>query len=453
MNNPYQPQPGQYSHAQNIQHIHSPGGDGQGTTHGNRQILGPQGQAATFASASSTTTTTTSQQYTVTPNHQHAPGTYPLPNLQLTSSGSSSTGQLQHMQQQQPSPYLSIQQPTVQPGHNAMHVPYQQLYPSGTHNTAQSQYVRQQQQQQFTTPQPQMPHQQAVHQLQSHDTVMSPQPLMLPSTDQLSTSVGTPTAQVYQQPQISQHPPVFQQPPLNSPVILEQPQQSSSVNYTQLWQPQQATGSNYSQLMQAAPTTDTSSSAMTTTTTATRTETYKGANAGGEARKQAETRGNGEVQRFEQRVQKLIKSIGTCPSGAPWYNGVDGYLCAEGIHFLYHKDIDKAFKQPGWIPRVTWVNTLIDPEATSSGQYHITHPPPTAFDQPMHRVHRLFMSTVRRMGIFVLRGIELEGLRKKGCNDECLRGLETQSVEETDRHLRWQGYDPNATRHAMFRDH
>jgi hypothetical protein len=49
--------------------------------------------------------------------------------------------------------------------------------------------------------------------------------------------------------------------------------------------------------------------------------------------------------------------------GRPWYNSFEGYMCGEGIHFLYHKDIDTAFKKPGWLPQVTWVNTWGDPEA------------------------------------------------------------------------------------------
>jgi len=200
--------------------------------------------------------------------------------------------------------------------------------------------------------------------------------------------------------------------------------------------------------MQAAPPVDTSSNVVTTTTT--RTETYKGANAGGEARKQAEAKGEEEVQRFEKKVQKLIKRICPCPMNAPWYNGVDEYLCGEGIHYLYHKDIDKAFARPGWLLRVTWVNTFDDPEALGSGSWYAVHPPAVAFREPMHRVHKNFMQAARRSGGFVLQGDEGNGMRNSGCDDECLRGLESVSEAESHRHLRENGYDPYATRHAMF---
>ena len=201
--------------------------------------------------------------------------------------------------------------------------------------------------------------------------------------------------------------------------------------------------------MQAAPSVDTSSNVVTTTTT--RTETYKGANAGGEARKQAEAKGEQEVQRFEQKVQELIRRIGPCPLQAPWYNAVDGYLCGGGTHFLYHKDIDKAFKQPGWIPRVTWVNTFGDPEAQWSGTWITIHPPPVAYHEPMHSVHKDFMRRVHMIGTFVLEEGEGGDMRAKGCDDECLRGLETVSKKESHRRLRQNGFEPTATRHALFR--
>jgi hypothetical protein len=207
-------------------------------------------------------------------------------------------------------------------------------------------------------------------------------------------------------------------------------------------------GNDFSQLMQAAPPIDTSSNVVTTTTT--RTEAYKGANAGGKARKQAEAKGEKEVQRFERKVQKLIKSICPCPMNAAWYNGLEGYICGEGIHYLYHKDIDKAFAQPGWLPRITWVNTFNDPEALGSGTWYHVHPPPVAFHEPMHRVHRKFMQDAKKIGEFVLNRGEGEDLRKSGYDGECLRGIETVSKAEAHRHLRNNGYNPYATRHAMF---
>lgn len=200
--------------------------------------------------------------------------------------------------------------------------------------------------------------------------------------------------------------------------------------------------------MQAAPPANTSSNVITTTTT--RTEIYKGANAGGKARKQAEAKGEREVQLFEQKIWKLIKRICPCPMNAPWYNGPKVYICGEGIHYLYHKDIDKAFAQPGWLPQVTWVNIFNDPEASGSGTLHIVHPPPVAFHEPMHRVHRIFLHTARRDGTFMLVEGERDGLRKSGCDDESLRDLVSVSKTEAHRHLRQNGYNPYATRHAMF---
>jgi hypothetical protein len=200
------------------------------------------------------------------------------------------------------------------------------------------------------------------------------------------------------------------------PHILQQSQQAPTIDFTQLLEsypsPQQVPKSDFSQLMQAAPLVDTSSEVVTTTTT--RTETYKGANTGGKARKQAEAKGGKEVQRFEQRVQKLIQRICPCPMNAPWYNGVEGYLCGEGIHYLYHKDIDKAFTQPGWLPAVTWVNTFSDPEALGSGSFRIVHPPPVAYHEPMHRVHRNFMQAVRKIGRFVMQKGNGNTLREQG---------------------------------------
>jgi hypothetical protein len=240
----------------------------------------------------------------------------------------------------------------------------------------------------------------------------------------------------------------------NQQQIYQQPQQPPAIDFTQLLESspatQQVPGIDFSQLMQAAPLVDTSSNSVITTTT--RTETYKGANAGGKARRQAEAKGEKELRSFEQKVQKLIKRICPCPMNAPWYNGVDGYICGEGIHYLYHKDIDKAFAQPGWLPPVTWVNTLKDPEARGSGTFRVVHPPLVAFHEPMHRVHRNFMQAARRDGNFeiVKSGRKRDGLQGSGCDDECLKGIDTVSKAESHRHLRENGFDPYATRHAMF---
>ena len=80
--------------------------------------------------------------------------------------------------------------------------------------------------------------------------------------------------------------------------MYQQPQQPPPIDFTQLLAPppapQQVPGNDFSQLMQAAPPVETSTSVVTTTTT--RTETYKGANAGGEARKKAEGNERAEVR-------------------------------------------------------------------------------------------------------------------------------------------------------------
>jgi hypothetical protein len=40
--------------------------------------------------------------------------------------------------------------------------------------------------------------------------------------------------------------------------------------------------------------------------------------------------------------------------------------------------------------------------------------------------------------------------REPGCNEECLRGVDIVSKAEAHRHLRENGFDPSATRHAIF---
>jgi hypothetical protein len=246
----------------------------------------------------------------------------------------------------------------------------------------------------------------------------------------------------YPQPQVSSQPPLLDG------------LQPRTIDFSQLVQspprPQQSTPNDFSQLMQATPPANATSSVITTTTThSKKTETYKGANAGGKARKEAESKGDVEVQRFESKVQKLIKDIGVCPMGRPWYNSFEGYMCGEGIHFLYHKDIDKALKKPGWLPQVTWVNTWDDPEAQNSGLFFAMHPPQIAFDQPMHRMHAEFLRTSKLMGCQT--GEESKKKSKlQGCTAECFRGAELIPKEEVKRLSRAQGFDPNATRHAMF---
>lgn len=407
MDSHYQPQPGQYSQPQIIQSPQILNANGPATAYDNHQFHGPQASEATTSS-----TTAITQQYTV-------PSAPPMSAAAISVSSARRTGRSgsglssnfyygyepicsasTYTQNQQPmvsrvSQQPSILQPQLQPRvmlqQPKQHLPQHYSIASGMQYSDQSQQMTQQQQQQ----------------------------------------------QMFQKS-----------------IIPQQPQQPPAIDFTQLLEsspaPQQVPGNDFSQLMQAAPPVNTSSSVVTTTTT--RTEFYKGANAGGKARKQAEAKGEKEVQRFEQKVRKLIRSICPCPMNAPWYNGMDGYICGEGIHFLYHKDIDRAFAQPGWMPRVTWVNTLNDPEARGSGTFRFVHPPPIAFHEPMHRIHRNFMQAVRRDGSFEIQasGSEGDGLQGSGCDDECMRGIDTVSKAESHRHLRENGFNPHATRHAMF---
>lgn len=212
--------------------------------------------------------------------------------------------------------------------------------------------------------------------------------------------------------------------------------------------PQQSSAIDFRQLMQAAPTDNASVSAVTSTTT-TRTETYGDAHAGGNARKQAEASGDVEVRRFEEKVQTLITRTGACPLGRPWYNHAIGYLCAEGIHFIYHEDIDMAFERPGWLPQVTYANTFADPSFRVSGALCAVHPQPVDFHEPMHHVHRNFMRAIRESGSFdISSDYSVEEL---GCGDECLRGIERNSQQVRDSRLLRDGFNPYATRRRMFR--
>lgn len=306
--------PGQYSQPQTVQPNQPPNananGHAQATAYPTSQF---DAQASAITSSSSTTTTT--QQYDVSsdPQYLQQPLRYLPPAIgmgvghqqQSSTTGTSHLVQTQYLQNQQPS---TVSQPQV-----SQHPP-----------------ILQPQLQQSATLQ------QTQQQLPQHLSMASG----MQYSDQ-SQSVAHQQQQMYQQPQ-----------------------QPSTIDFTQLLVSppplQQVPGNDFSQLMQAAPPGSTSSSVVTTTTT--RTETYKGSNAGGEARKKAEARGEQEIQRFEEKVQKLIRRICPCPMGAQWYNSPQGYMCAEGIHFLYHEDIDRAFKRPGWIPRVTWVNTTNNPD-------------------------------------------------------------------------------------------
>jgi hypothetical protein len=60
------------------------------------------------------------------------------------------------------------------------------------------------------------------------------------------------------------------------------------------------------------------------------------------------------------------------------------------------------------------------------------------------------MQAARRSGIFEMQAREENSSREPGCNEECLRGVDIVSKAEAHRHLRENGFDPSATRHAIF---
>jgi hypothetical protein len=406
MNNQYQHQSWQQPYLPNTQPTQPISATGQGPIPQSHQYpgSGPQTQAATYTSNS---TTTTQQQTTTTSSNL-------LNNVYIPA----------YQQSVSPNPQYPDQ---------SQNLVYQQQVVSQWPNESQQYMVPQ--------PSPAPAPQQVPPQYQQQQQVVqsSPQPPLI--TQDLPQYQQQPTLK-YPQPQVSSQPPLldFQHP--------------AKVDFSQLTQalpgPQKSTSNDFSQLMRAAPPTNATSSVVTTTTThSKKTETYSGTNAGGKARKQVESKGDKEVQRFESKVQKLIKDIGVCPTGRSWYNSFEGYMCGEGIHFLYHKDIDKAFKQPGWLPQVTWVNTWGNPEAQNSGLVYSMHPPQVVFDQPMHRVHAESFRSAKMMGS--VQDIESkEKAKLQGCTAECFRGATWVSREQMKRDSRARGFDPNATRHAMF---
>lgn len=259
--------------------------------------------------------------------------------------------------------------------------------------------------------------------------------------------------QVYQNgPLPNAHTTYQQQAQLNTQIDNTMSEPKQPADFTQLMKATPGQNpppvNDFTHLMQAAPLVDESSNSTTTTTT-TKVESYIGADAGGQARKAAEAKGDKELKVFEEKVQTLFRSVKVCPMNWPWYNMEDGYLYAEGIHFLHHKDIDMAFKLPGWRPEVMLVNTWHDPSSQVSGTYHPLHPPPIDYFQPMHRAHKLFIQQAKTIGVYnTTRG---KGMDSSGCvAAACLDGIEECTNEETDRRLRAEGYTPGASRHFLF---
>jgi hypothetical protein len=409
--------------------------NGQGPIPQSHQYTGsgPQTQAATYTS----NFTTTTQQQTTTTTSNHMNNAYIPAYQQPVSPNLQYTGQPQNLLYQQQAVFqwphgtqqLMVSQPQQAPVPQQVPPQYQQ----------QSQIVQSHETQKILLPQQSPAPAPQQYQQQQQVVQSSSQPPWI--TQDLPQHQQQPMLK-YPQPQVSSQPPLIDL------------QQARTIDLGQLVQPppgpQQSTAKDFSQLMQAAPLANATSSVVSTTTThSKKTEMYRGANAGGKARKQAESKGDHEVQRFGSKVQKLIKDTGVCPMGRPWYNSFEGYMCGEGIHFLYHKDIDMASKKPGWLPGVTWVNTWDDPEARNSGSFYAMHPPQIAFDQPMHRVHAAFLRTSRIIGC-VTGDDGQEKAKLQGCTAKCFRGTGLVSGKELDRMTREQGFDPNATRHAMF---
>lgn len=186
------------------------------------------------------------------------------------------------------------------------------------------------------------------------------------------------------------------------------------------------------------------------TTTQTTTERYKGEHAGGTARAEAARTGSQALTRFEQTVQTLLRHVGNCPSGHPWYVTDNGYLCAEGWHFVYHTDIDKAFQQPGWRPPVVHCNLPAgaDPEADATGFLVAIHPPPIDYWQPMHRAHAAMMMTMKMQGYGW--GGETEKA-KVSSKCECFDRLGMPTNHDSMRRLRQAGFRPELSSHGKIR--
>jgi hypothetical protein len=104
----------------------------------------------------------------------------------------------------------------------------------------------------------------------------------------------------------------------------------------------------------------------TTTTTQTRTELYKGTNDGGEMRKLTEAKGELAVKQFEKDVAVMLQCFVPVRGAERWCCMQGGYLCSDGLHAVYHADIDKALSYPGHSPSVCTVNSLESPDHYTS---------------------------------------------------------------------------------------
>ena len=86
----------------------------------------------------------------------------------------------------------------------------------------------------------------------------------------------------------------------------------------------------------------------------------------GQHRRQAIQEGADSVQRFDQRIQVALRSLGICPRAYYWYPTSDGFLCGGGNHFFPDTEIDKLLNVPYYMPRVKAVNC---PRMSMFGQH------------------------------------------------------------------------------------
>ena len=86
----------------------------------------------------------------------------------------------------------------------------------------------------------------------------------------------------------------------------------------------------------------------------------------GQHRRQAIQQGADSVQRFDQRIQVALRSLGICPRAYHWYPTSDGFLCGGGNHFFPDSEIDRMLNVPCYLPRFKAVNS---PRMSIFGQH------------------------------------------------------------------------------------
>jgi len=191
--------------------------------------------------------------------------------------------------------------------------------------------------------------------------------------------------------------------------------------------------------------------ASTTTTTATnttntsRTERYEGEKAGGRARKAAEKQGEKGVKNFEEKVALILEIFIPSCEAEKWYCMGEGYLCSDGLHVVYHKDIDRAVERPGHVPSVLPVNTRASQSAAVSGQATPWHPPQVDPEQPMHKNHREFTRYCVARGCVSSGSGRLNGCT---CTEQFQRTTNAAATEILER----QGFAPEMEQHDIARD-